>query len=534
MIRRLVPFGVVALALLSGVSCAYLNTFYNAQQAFKDGERLSAGKADSVPSPAAKAAYEKSAEKSAIVLRRYGDSGYADDALLLMGRSFVRLGRHGDAAVAFEKLLARFPDSEFAPRARLELARSRRIVGDPLAARATLAPLVDGAPGDLEAEVLHERALIAVAAGEHEEAVRRFEALLERDPGYARRGDTMLRFADILYGAGRVEDALDTYARHRELADDPRVRRRAGMRIAEAMAGQGRTEEASEVYATLLEESPSDSISAAVHLARGLVAEAGGRFEDAVADYRKVKGLWPGSELASRAALHEGQIAWQVEKRREESLHIFLDAFLHAPLSAYADTSRTMARGVAEVIHLRSLARGPGELEPGLSATAEYRLAEEILLQEEDPAAAVEAYERVVDAYPDSPWAPRAMLAIGVLEGRLGRVEEGRRWLEELIQHHPDSPEADSARLQLGRLVPERDAGFYADAGELVRLGGALPPAEDPMRLVVNELDRYAGRRSAAVVQRGPTADRATPADSIPNEPVRMGPARPGVRVGVE
>lgn len=524
MIRAFIQCGALGLVLLCGASCAYLNTFYNAEQAFAEGERLSGGGSGDPPSAEARAAYEKAAEKSAIVLKRHGDSRYADDALLLMGRALQRLGRHPDAAAALERLLARFPESDLAPRARLALARSRRISGDPLAARAALAPLFEsgGAAPEtgLEAEILHERALIALSAGRHEEAVLRFEEMLGREPDYARRGDLMLRFAEVLRAAGRVESALDTYARYREVAADPGARRRAGIQMAEVMIEQGRTDEVSRLYATLLEESPSDSISAAVHLARGLMAEDAGRIEDAVADYRRAKGLLPGSEIASRAALREGRIAWLVEKRREEALDILLDAFLHAPVSAYGDSARTMARGLAKVIHYRSLAREANELDPALRATAEFRHAEEILLQEKDPATAIAAYESVVEGYPESPWAPRAMLAIGILEAREGRSAEARRRLEALIERYPESPEADSARVELGRTVPDRGPGFYGSSEELVRLADVLPRVEDPMMVVSNELDRYTGRR------RGEVATRETPADTATPEPVLEDPAR--------
>ena len=80
-------------------SCAYLNTFYNARQSYDEGVRLAAG-SDSLPAAAAEA-FRLAAEKSAIVLDRYPDSDYVDDALILMAESFYRLGSWGDAAASY-------------------------------------------------------------------------------------------------------------------------------------------------------------------------------------------------------------------------------------------------------------------------------------------------------------------------------------------------------------------------------------------------------------------------------------------------
>src|SRR5688572_4453423 len=129
------PFGdgiailLLTAALSSGTGCVYLNTFYNAEQAYEEGMRLREQGGDSL-SNSARAAFQRAAEKSAVVLDRHADSKYVDDALLLMGRSFSQLGRYDDASASFQRLIERFPESDLAPSARLELARSERFLGN--------------------------------------------------------------------------------------------------------------------------------------------------------------------------------------------------------------------------------------------------------------------------------------------------------------------------------------------------------------------------------------------------------------------
>lgn len=499
-----------------------MNTFYNAERAFEEGERLTGeASVDSLPAPA-REAYEKAAEKSAIVLRRYDGSEYADDALHLMGRSFLRLGRYADAAAAFERLVARFPESEFTPRARLDVARAKRLAGDAAGAEAALGVLAETGEAGLEAELLHERALIALASGDHRTAVKRFATLLDRHPEYAHRAEVAVRFADAELALGEIDAALEAYTAYRERAANPAERREAGLKMARALTKADRTEEALDAYDALLEDGVPDSLAGVVLVERGEVLAAREAWDEAESAFQRAAEVAPGTPAASRATVGRGRIVWMVRDDREAALEILLDAFLHAPTSAWGDSARTAARHVAELLHYERLAGGREEVpaidDPALvRSTALYRLGEEVLDVEEDPAAAAAIFERIVAEYPDSPWRPKALLSAGLLRRASGNVVEGDALLRRLVEVAPESPEADSARRALGVPVPERPEGFYDATPVLVTLAEALPGPQDPMARIADQLDRYATRRSAREEER-------------PVEDVRRPPGEGGAR----
>lgn len=98
---------------------AYYNTFYNAQKAFNEGVRsLKAQQAQPVdlttyltlfgpPQRTANAAsFNKAIEKSAEVVRRHPQSKWADDALMLIGKSYYYLGNYAGAAQKFREVIA--------------------------------------------------------------------------------------------------------------------------------------------------------------------------------------------------------------------------------------------------------------------------------------------------------------------------------------------------------------------------------------------------------------------------------------------
>src|SRR5687767_772340 len=310
--RRRRPFGdgiailLLTAALSSGTGCVYLNTFYNAEQAYEEGIRLRAQSGDSL-STTARAAFQRAAEKSAVVLDRHADSKYVDDALLLMGRSFSQLGRYDDASASFQRLIERFPESELAPTARLELARSQRLLGDHAAAQMALGALVEDPGGVDPAEILYERGLIALGRDDHTAAIGALRELLQEHPGFARERQVALRFADAELAAGEYDAAIEAYEAYRSEAVDPIQRERITLKMARALSIAGRESDAIATYEDLLEQSLPDSLRALAHAERGELFRAAQRWDEAEADFRRAAELVLGrlrTHGVSRARAH--------------------------------------------------------------------------------------------------------------------------------------------------------------------------------------------------------------------------------------
>lgn len=121
---------LVALLLLSGCGqssfvgqrwsnfTAYYNTFYNAERAFEEGvaqvapddERVDRTRLLPLFAPPAPVRdprhFDDAIEKSADILRRHGNSRYVDDALMLIGQSYVYLQNYVGAVEKFEEVAA--------------------------------------------------------------------------------------------------------------------------------------------------------------------------------------------------------------------------------------------------------------------------------------------------------------------------------------------------------------------------------------------------------------------------------------------
>ncbi|HYO45499.1 MAG TPA: tetratricopeptide repeat protein [Gemmatimonadota bacterium] len=486
-------------ALILAPRCAYLNTFYNAQQAYDEGVRLSAG-SDSLPK-AALDAFQAAAEKSAIVIERYPDSEYVDDALFLLGESFYQMSRWVDAAASYERYVSRFPESERASAARLGWARSERRIGDHAAAEAALAPLLgQDARGLAASDVIYEHALILLATGQRERAMETYSRLLAEHPEFAEDRELMLEFADAELDAGEYESALAAYRALAGAIAEPQYRREIEIRAARALGLEGRGAEALEAYDRVLDGAIPDSLAAEVEVERGVILERRGEWDVAEEAYTRAAELAPGSVAASRATLYRGRIVWKVLGERETALDVLLDAFIHSPASAWGDSARTESRAVTRLLHYQRIADGQVpvpqlEGEDLARSTAMYRLAEEILEVERDREAAAEMFWQLAERYPDSPWRPWAMLASGKLLSDGGdAVGTGVGRLLSLIEEYPDHQAADSARREMSFDVPPRPGDFYATDPTLAVLTGVLPPADDPMLDIEDQMNRYGAR----------------------------------------
>ena len=68
-------------------SCAYYNTFYNAEQYFEEAEKLRLEKDGEMIPISAMDKYGKTIEKSKKVIEDFPESKYVNEALLLMGKA---------------------------------------------------------------------------------------------------------------------------------------------------------------------------------------------------------------------------------------------------------------------------------------------------------------------------------------------------------------------------------------------------------------------------------------------------------------
>jgi len=107
---------IILITIFFGSGCVYFNTFYNAEQAYKNANTIIdetlLTEDGEIPTQANKL-LEEAIIKSSMVIEKFPDSKYIDDAYYIIGKSSFLLGEIGKAERNFNKLIFEFPNSPY-------------------------------------------------------------------------------------------------------------------------------------------------------------------------------------------------------------------------------------------------------------------------------------------------------------------------------------------------------------------------------------------------------------------------------------
>lgn len=204
LLRRVLPL-LLALCLGCG---AYYNTYYNAQRAYKKGERVFADSG----AKNARSNYDECLRISSKLLQFYPNSRWVDNTILLVGQCYVRMDQQRRALRKFEELEASFPDSPLLPRARIWRARALLALENKDACLEELArlPLEELSRED-RVEALRVYADLYRLEGERERLVQTLDRLLAVARRNQDRAVIHLDMAAVQEESGNWTDALKHY-----------------------------------------------------------------------------------------------------------------------------------------------------------------------------------------------------------------------------------------------------------------------------------------------------------------------------------
>ena len=464
--RRLL---VVSLLLVSG--CAYYNGMYNtrkftaqAEKAEREGRTIDAS-----------TAWGQVTVKAETLLARHPDSKYAPEARVLMGRAYAKLGDCQTARAALEPGVEMISDSSLQYDARLDLARCLVKLNEPGRAVSIYQELFRSAAGSEQAALRRELLLAMARSGEYREAL-------------AMAGDTDIVSTRarlvLLAGAGET-------ARARALADTLVARGDTLAPWDSATAVAGRIDP---MAATKLVDAMSRLPGVDVRRRAGWLLADAERLVPvdsslALQRYREVIQLGGPADLVARARTEQLQarLSYVSDPSQMDSVALALEQ----ASSAMPDDMRLQGLSAQwrEFLAVRDSvdeSTPQGDLRTFLAA----EVARDSVLSR---SLAKWFFVRVADLWPASPYAAKALLAAQLLAPSDSMLRS------RVLEQYPDDPYVLALR---GVDVPD-------------------------LRALEDSLGRFA---SATVTRRSPA--RRTPASSPGSRPGRPTPApAPGQRV---
>ncbi len=212
---KLTKFNLLAiLIILFASGCAYYNTFFNAKQTYEQAQKKHRSTKNVRGSGESKTAYQKTIKKCWKLIDFYGDSSkYADDALLLIGKSHYQLSEYDKAERIFEQFIPKYPDSKLVPEAKLWLARTYvKLDKDPLALNLLQNFFKENkTTKEIAAQVFYVLGELYIKTGEKEKAIENLNKCIEIADDDELAGGAQYLIAKNFFDLGEFENAIAAF-----------------------------------------------------------------------------------------------------------------------------------------------------------------------------------------------------------------------------------------------------------------------------------------------------------------------------------
>ncbi len=294
LLRSVVPIFALLL-MLQGCSTyqnvtAYFNTYYNAQKLFDDGvtdlTRVPPAGKDTnyfVPVVAksdGQSKFDKVIEKCSKIIQFYPESKIVDDAIVLIGESYVYMGEYESAIRKFKELLDDFPGSDKRTEVKLWYAKAQYYSDkddDALKMIEELVPeALDDSKNDIALEAVMLEAQIYFDRGEYQRSAEQYERAVTISGAKSMRSIAQYQLGQSYQRNGDNKKAAAAYLNVKKFKPDFALRTRSILRAGIMLVTIGEYDQALALYHDLRQEmfkpeelGPVDLEIASAYLAMG-------------------------------------------------------------------------------------------------------------------------------------------------------------------------------------------------------------------------------------------------------------------------
>jgi len=318
---------IVVLLEFSGCSTyhnvtAYFNTYYNARRLFDEavGELRQQPAKDrdtnyfaayTVPQNI-QDKFDKVIEKCSKLIQFYPKSSYVDDAILMIGESYVYLGEYESGTRKFKELSDNFPTSDVRFDARLWDAKAKYLMKKNDEALAVIKDLFPDAraqgKNDILLEALMLQARIFSERGEFDQAASSWGLASEVSADDALRAMAEYQLGRSLEKLGDKAKAAEAYSKVRKFNPDPALDFDSRLRYGTMLAGTGQQRRALKLFDDMNEDPLTVEQHALVDYEIGNTYLAMGDTAQAFSLYNMVDTTYRRSDAAAKSYYRLGLV----------------------------------------------------------------------------------------------------------------------------------------------------------------------------------------------------------------------------------
>ncbi len=435
----------VVLALMAG--CAHFNTFYNAQKAFNDAERiredrLKSGEDVLKPAGNQKTEYETAFKKAQKILDEYPGHSLTDDALFLQGKASQRLNNYRTSITKLNLLFQNFPQTPYLEEALYLQAVNYLLVGDAAHSQDMLTRLEKSYPeSKFQAEALRTSGDSAYSLEDWAEAVSSYRDYLDRFPDTEDADEIGQRLGESYWELERYDEAADVLRGVVATTTSREHAFKARLLLAKCLVKLEKPDEAQALIDELRDEAEIYQRQGDVLVVEAANLVARGKDADAIALLENMPSEWGNSpEVKGHAADMLGYL-YLHENELEEARAKFQVA---VPTGKQLDDYEHSKQLLSTIQNYLAAENALPDADPQRAARLRLLEANGQLFGFDRPRRALDLYTTVAaDSAADSTSAARALYgAMLVYRDRLDDPDSSRIYADRLVASYPESPQA--------------------------------------------------------------------------------------------
>lgn len=307
----------------------YFNLYYNTKDIFEKAEEqiLSQQKELFSTDPptvsgTANTQLVKVIEKCSQILQFHSETGYVEDALMILGKSFYYQKNYQKAERKFDELIKNYPESDFKLEANLWIGKCKMRLRNYDDALALLSRVRDEAvqkeDDDILKEAFVEEIVYRITTEDISGAIDLANEFLQAANDDEIKSDVWYEVGNLNMKIGNVQDAVTAYNNVFEYSPDFDLEVEAKLKYGKALRESGDAEKSYSVFEDMLSEDKySDRISD-IRFELGKSLSSLGRFDEAVDELTVVDTTYKNTPFSGAARFEIGKI-YEVDLKNLDS-----------------------------------------------------------------------------------------------------------------------------------------------------------------------------------------------------------------------
>lgn len=429
-------------------SCVYYNTFYHAEENYKQAEKSQKKAGREIAAANEVKLYEEAINKASKVLTFHPKSKWVDDALFLIGKSYYHMGDYAKAERKFQELVSNFPKSNLAEESNYYLGLSRYKQGNKLEAFKALNSLLDNPRmKKRRSEVCFELGEIKFEEGEYSEAITYYKRMLAQYPKDELNPLAQFRIGEGYYKLKDYALAKDNFFRVGKYEKQGELAYKSIFWSGESAYKLKKYKEGLQVFFELSREKRYSKYLPQIELK---IAE-GYKLQDsldlALKKYEDISLTYPKTDESAEACYHAGIIYLEKKIDLKKAQELFDKAKAERANSPFA---RLALAKSADISKLSSFQEQVTQEEAEKSVKSLFLLAEFYFTQMNMPESALAEYQTILDEFPESEYVPKSLYAIAwIYENAFKDSAKAEEFYQRIIEEHPNCDYAKDALLFL-------------------------------------------------------------------------------------